>query len=213
MAVLLGWIRGAGLRAGVALAPDTPLPVGVRECAMEMSTTREGWALLPLPIRHIPAGIRQHCRAYVHVPTSLILGRPPPRPPRPSSRQDSLVSLAARGGVDVVLLLAVAPGWGGQAFRPAVLDKVRQLRQAAGPELRIQVSGDLGGGGWLVGWHWWGGGGAGSGLLIGAQRRRTGHSHWGSNQCCGHCVPPDARAGGVFPPHVPTNARPHGRPG
>ncbi|KAG2433666.1 hypothetical protein HXX76_008037 [Chlamydomonas incerta] len=82
LAVLLGWIRGAGLRAGVALAPDTPLP-------------------------------------------------------------DSLVSLAARGGVDVVLLLAVAPGWGGQAFRPAVLDKVRQLREAAGPRLRIQVDGGI----------------------------------------------------------------------
>ncbi|KAG2438453.1 hypothetical protein HYH02_010908 [Chlamydomonas schloesseri] len=82
LAVLLGWIRGAGLRAGVALAPDTPLP-------------------------------------------------------------ESLVSLAARGGVDVVLLLAVAPGWGGQAFRPAVLDKVRRLRQAAGPGLHIQVDGGI----------------------------------------------------------------------
>ena len=48
--------------------------------------------------------------------------------------------------VDLVLIMSVHPGFGGQAFLPASLDKVRRLsalRRHAGHEFRIQVDGGV----------------------------------------------------------------------
>ncbi|GLC45809.1 hypothetical protein PLESTB_001153500 [Pleodorina starrii] len=81
VAALAARIRSAGLRAGVALAPDTPLT-------------------------------------------------------------DELVSLAQRGEVDMVLVMTVPPGFGGQCFQSGALDKVRRLRGAC-PGLLIQVDGGV----------------------------------------------------------------------
>ncbi|GFR48094.1 hypothetical protein Agub_g9774 [Astrephomene gubernaculifera] len=78
---LAGRIRSAGMRAGVALAPDTALP-------------------------------------------------------------EELVELAAQGHVDMVLVMTVPPGFGGQTFRPAALEKVARLR-AACPQLLVQVDGGI----------------------------------------------------------------------
>lgn len=44
--------------------------------------------------------------------------------------------------LDVVLVMSVMPGFGGQAFEPAVLEKVRAIR-AARPELRISIDGGI----------------------------------------------------------------------
>ncbi len=44
--------------------------------------------------------------------------------------------------VDAVLVMSVMPGFGGQKFEPAVLDKVRALR-AARPGLRISIDGGI----------------------------------------------------------------------
>lgn len=44
--------------------------------------------------------------------------------------------------VDLVLLMSVHPGFGGQAFIPSVLDKIRALR-IAHPSLMIQVDGGI----------------------------------------------------------------------
>lgn len=44
---------------------------------------------------------------------------------------------------DVVLSMSVMPGFGGQAFEPEVLDKIRQLRQLAGPNLLLSVDGGV----------------------------------------------------------------------
>ncbi len=46
------------------------------------------------------------------------------------------------GDVDLVLVMSVQPGFGGQAFVPSVLDKVRALR-AAYPHLMIQMDGGI----------------------------------------------------------------------
>ncbi|MCO4759986.1 MAG: ribulose-phosphate 3-epimerase [Myxococcales bacterium] len=48
--------------------------------------------------------------------------------------------------LDFVLVMSVNPGFGGQSFIPAVLDKVRAIdawRQAHNPDLKIQVDGGI----------------------------------------------------------------------
>jgi ribulose-phosphate 3-epimerase len=50
------------------------------------------------------------------------------------------------GDVDMVLLMTVNPGFGGQGYIPAVTEKVRRLRRMAderGQELEIQVDGGI----------------------------------------------------------------------
>lgn len=44
--------------------------------------------------------------------------------------------------LDLVLVMTVNPGWGGQSFIPSCLDKVRRIRQAA-PRLPIEVDGGI----------------------------------------------------------------------
>ncbi len=50
------------------------------------------------------------------------------------------------GKVDLVLLMSVNPGFGGQAFIPYVLDKVRQARQMiddSGRSIRLEIDGGV----------------------------------------------------------------------
>src|SRR5204862_43175 len=47
------------------------------------------------------------------------------------------------GSVDLLLCMTVNPGWGGQAFIPRSLDKLRRLRALAGPELAIEADGGV----------------------------------------------------------------------
>ena len=47
---------------------------------------------------------------------------------------------------DMVLLMSVNPGFGGQSFIPSTLDKLREMRQlidASGRELRLEVDGGI----------------------------------------------------------------------
>ena len=44
---------------------------------------------------------------------------------------------------DLVLVMSVQPGFGGQAFRPEVLDKVQQLRERS-PDLLLSIDGGIG---------------------------------------------------------------------
>jgi ribulose-phosphate 3-epimerase len=49
--------------------------------------------------------------------------------------------------LDMILLMSVNPGFGGQKFIPSTLDKLRQVREkidASGLDIRLQVDGGVG---------------------------------------------------------------------
>lgn len=45
--------------------------------------------------------------------------------------------------LDLVLVMSVEPGFGGQTFRPEQLDKVRRLKQLLRPDQRIEIDGGI----------------------------------------------------------------------
>ncbi len=51
--------------------------------------------------------------------------------------------LPAVGAFDLLLVMSVNPGFGGQAFIPEVLDKVRAISALLGPEQRLQMDGGI----------------------------------------------------------------------
>ncbi|MCA9082220.1 MAG: ribulose-phosphate 3-epimerase, partial [Planctomycetaceae bacterium] len=48
---------------------------------------------------------------------------------------------AAVGECDLLLVMSVEPGFGGQKFQPQVLPKVQQLREMFGPEVLLSIDG------------------------------------------------------------------------
>jgi ribulose-phosphate 3-epimerase len=47
------------------------------------------------------------------------------------------------GDCDLVLVMSVQPGFGGQSFQPIALEKLRKLRQVAPPEMLLEVDGGV----------------------------------------------------------------------
>src|SRR5205823_1462920 len=45
--------------------------------------------------------------------------------------------------VDLVLVMSVEPGFGGQSFMPDQLEKVRAVKQRIGPQQRIEIDGGI----------------------------------------------------------------------
>ncbi len=45
--------------------------------------------------------------------------------------------------VDVILIMSVEPGFGGQKFMPEMLSKVREIRRRIGPRQRIEIDGGI----------------------------------------------------------------------
>ena len=45
---------------------------------------------------------------------------------------------------DLILVMSVKPGFGGQAFMPAAVEKVREVRRAAGSRMLISIDGGIG---------------------------------------------------------------------
>jgi ribulose-phosphate 3-epimerase len=45
---------------------------------------------------------------------------------------------------DLVLVMSVQPGFGGQAFQPAAVDKARQVREQAAPGTLLSIDGGIG---------------------------------------------------------------------
>jgi ribulose-phosphate 3-epimerase len=44
---------------------------------------------------------------------------------------------------DVLLCMSVNPGWGGQSFIPATLDRLQRIRERAGPGVAVEVDGGV----------------------------------------------------------------------
>jgi ribulose-phosphate 3-epimerase len=59
----------------------------------------------------------------------------------PSTPVEALAEI--RGELWSALCMTVNPGWGGQAFIPASLDKIRRLRALVGPEVEVEVDGGI----------------------------------------------------------------------
>ena len=59
----------------------------------------------------------------------------------PSTPVEALSEI--RGELWSVLCMTVNPGWGGQQFIPASLDKIRRLRALIGPDVELEVDGGI----------------------------------------------------------------------
>ena len=59
----------------------------------------------------------------------------------PSTPVEALTEI--RGELWSALCMTVNPGWGGQAFIPASLDKIRRLRAVIGPDVELEVDGGI----------------------------------------------------------------------
>ena len=59
----------------------------------------------------------------------------------PSTPVEALSEI--RGELWSALCMTVNPGWGGQRFIPASLDKIRRLRTLIGPEVELEIDGGI----------------------------------------------------------------------
>lgn len=90
-----------------------------------------------------------HVEACVHLHRTLAcikdLGRKAGAVLNPATSLTSLEYVLSE--VDLVMLMSVNPGFGGQSFIPSVIDKIRRLRQmldAINPGVGIEVDGGIG---------------------------------------------------------------------
>jgi len=96
-----------------------------------------------------------HPEASEHIDRSLQLIRnTPPRPSQDRCKAGLVLNPATplyyldyvMDKVDMILLMSVNPGFGGQSFIPHTLDKLRQVRQrieASGRDIRLEVDGGV----------------------------------------------------------------------
>jgi len=59
----------------------------------------------------------------------------------PASEPEDVAATAA--GADIVLCMSIHPGYGGQAFMPDALGRIRRLRAALPGDVRVQVDGGI----------------------------------------------------------------------
>jgi ribulose-phosphate 3-epimerase len=59
-------------------------------------------------------------------------------PDTPLNRLDGCLNLC-----DLVLVMSVKAGFGGQSFRPIAVDKLRHLRQTVGSDVLLEVDGGI----------------------------------------------------------------------
>ena len=90
--------------------------------------------------------ITVHAEACTHLDRSLqairSLGKKAGVSLNPATPESAIVYVLDR--LDLILLMTVNPGFGGQAFIPAVVEKVRRIKQMVGNrDIRIEIDGGV----------------------------------------------------------------------
>jgi ribulose-phosphate 3-epimerase len=131
---------GAGVVA--AIKPHTHLPLDVHLMIEQPERSLEDFARAGADILTV------HVEACVHAHRTLqairALGMKAGISLVPSTPPESLAYLL--DSVDLILVMSVNPGFGGQAFIPSQLQKIRHLRQmidASGHEIILEVDGGI----------------------------------------------------------------------
>ena len=132
-----------------------PLAMGPQavEALRDVDVLLDVHLMVERPERHV-GGVRQGRRDQHHRPRRGH-ARTCTTPCRRSTKRGCTagVALTPSTPVDVLvrgpwrawsaLCMTVNPGWGGQAFIPASLDKIRRLRALIGPDVALEVDGGI----------------------------------------------------------------------
>lgn len=125
-----------------AVRKVTRLPVDAHLMIVEPERYVEAFAKAGADLISVHAEVSPHLHRTIQAIRAA--GARPSVALNPSTPLDCLEYVL--GDVDMVLLMTVNPGFGGQSFIPAVTEKVRRLRRMAderGQELEIEVDGGV----------------------------------------------------------------------
>jgi ribulose-phosphate 3-epimerase len=125
-----------------AVRKVTRLPIDAHLMIVEPERYVEAFAKAGADLISVHAEVSPHLHRTIQAIRAA--GARPSVALNPSTPLDFLEYVL--GDVDMVLLMTVNPGFGGQSYIPAVTEKVRRLRRMAeerGQELEIQVDGGV----------------------------------------------------------------------
>jgi ribulose-phosphate 3-epimerase len=125
-----------------AVRKVTRLPIDAHLMIVEPERYVEAFAKAGADLISVHAEVSPHLHRTIQA--IRVAGARPSVALNPSTPLDCLEYVL--GDVDMVLLMTVNPGFGGQSYVPAVTEKVRRLRRMAderGQELEIQVDGGV----------------------------------------------------------------------
>ena len=125
-----------------AVRKVTRLPIDAHLMIVEPERYVEAFARAGADLISVHAEVSPHLHRTIQAIRAA--GARPSVALNPSTPLDCLEHVI--GDVDMVLLMTVNPGFGGQSYIPAVTEKVRRLRRMAderGQELEIEVDGGV----------------------------------------------------------------------
>ena len=125
-----------------AVRKVTRLPIDAHLMIVEPERYVEAFAKAGADLISVHAEVSPHLHRTIQAIRAA--GARPSVALNPSTPLDCLEYVL--GDVDMVLLMTVNPGFGGQSYIPAVTEKVRRLRRMAderGQELELQVDGGV----------------------------------------------------------------------
>jgi len=125
-----------------AMRKATRLPIDAHLMIVEPERYVEAFAKAGADLISVHAEVSPHLHRTIQAIRAA--GARPSVALNPSTPLDCLEYVL--GDVDMVLLMTVNPGFGGQSYIPAVTEKVRRLRRMAderGQELAIEVDGGV----------------------------------------------------------------------
>jgi ribulose-phosphate 3-epimerase len=134
---------------GHFVPPITFGPVAV-EALRELDVTLDVHLMIAAPERHVEAFARAgahnitfHAEATAHVHRTLELVREHGCRAGLAINPGTPPAVYGEVAPDIALCMTVNPGWGGQAFIGASLDKVRRIRALIGDDADLEVDGGI----------------------------------------------------------------------